>query len=75
MNSEAITAYERALDLEPTWDLGWINLATLQTREDDLEAAMASLDRARHINPFTSAPFQWARLVESSGSDVDADLR
>jgi O-antigen ligase/tetratricopeptide (TPR) repeat protein len=69
--AEAIAAYEAALQLEPTWDVGWLNLAALAERHGDLSTALAAVDRARQINPLTSATLHWARLaeVENAASD------
>lgn len=63
-----LLAYERALVLEPTWDTGWLNHAVLALRLDDAATALASLDRARQINPLTSAPLHWARLAEAENA-------
>ncbi len=65
----AVAHYEAALELEPTWDTGWINLAALEERRGNIDAAITYLDRARAINPFSSATLHWARLTEGAESD------
>lgn len=63
----AVAAYERALELEPTWDGGWINLAALHLQESDVPSALELLDRARQINPLTNpASLHWAMLAEEN---------
>lgn len=63
----AIAAYENALQREPTWDGGWINLAALHVQKSEVNDAVELLDRARHINPLTSpAALHWARLTEEN---------
>lgn len=62
--TQAITAYEYALELEPTWDIGWINLAELELRLNQPEIALSHLEQAIHINPLTSATLHWARIAE-----------
>jgi O-antigen ligase len=71
--ADAIEAYQQALVLEPTWDVGWMNLAALQQETGDMQGALASLNRAMQINGRTSAPLRWAELAESmSAADDDA---
>ncbi len=62
--SAAITGYEEALSLEPTWDTGWINLAALSTRQGDYQPALKYLDAARQINVHNLASLHWAELAE-----------
>ena len=48
-NAAAIAAYQQALDLEPTWDTGWINLAALLEREGETQRGTRRLAaRDRH---------------------------
>lgn len=65
---EAIAAYQRALALEPTWDVGWMNLAALQQQEGNAREALDSLARAMQINGRTSAALRWAELAERTGA-------
>ena len=65
---EAKNVYEEALALEPTWDIGWLNLAALSERQDDLEEALEYVTKARQIKPIGLASFQWARLAETTDS-------
>ncbi|MBL8163776.1 MAG: O-antigen ligase family protein, partial [Anaerolineae bacterium] len=69
--AEAVEAYQNALGLEPTWDVGWMNLAALQQQAGDLPNALESLARAMQINGRTSAPLRWAELAESTGAADD----
>jgi tetratricopeptide (TPR) repeat protein len=61
----AIAEYQRALELEPTWDTGWINLAALQARAGDIESALESLERAERISVRNAATINRARLMEA----------
>jgi len=61
---DAITAYTSALDLEPTWDIGWINLAHLELQRGNPDRAFEHLERANEIYPFNSAIFSMARLAD-----------
>jgi O-antigen ligase/cytochrome c-type biogenesis protein CcmH/NrfG len=72
--SPAITAYEKALSLEPTWDTGWINLAALELRQGDNGAAQSALEKARHINTSSTAGRIWAEMAEKANSAPRADI-
>jgi tetratricopeptide (TPR) repeat protein len=72
--AEAIAAYERAVALEPTWDTGWLNLAALAERVDNVQAAMAHLRRAWDISARNGAPLHWGRLAERTGSAPEAEI-
>ncbi|MEO8612183.1 MAG: O-antigen ligase family protein [Chloroflexota bacterium] len=61
---DAIDAYQQAVQLEPTWDTGWINLAALELRQGDEQTALEYLDAARKINIRNAASLQWAILAE-----------
>lgn len=61
-------AYERAVQLEPTWDTGWLNLAALAERQGDLQGAMEYLVWARQISNHNPAWLHWARLAEQTNS-------
>jgi O-antigen ligase/tetratricopeptide (TPR) repeat protein len=62
--TEAITRYQQALALEPTWDTGWMNLAALLLRQGDGNAALEYLDKARKINTHSWATLNWVKLAE-----------
>ncbi|MFW5748978.1 MAG: O-antigen ligase family protein [Chloroflexota bacterium] len=66
--ASAITAYEHALLLEPTWDTGWANLGALHARLGDFETAAAHLEQAARINPLTIYSVHAARFYELSGT-------
>ncbi len=70
----AIQAYEHALELEPTWDVGWINLASLAERRGNIDEALAYLQTAWRINPLTTAPLHWARLAEAHNTASDDEI-
>jgi O-antigen ligase/tetratricopeptide (TPR) repeat protein len=70
----AIEAYEHVVVLEPTWDLGWTNLAALYARKGDLETAILHLETAYSINPRTSAQLHLTRLREEAGYGNDEDI-
>ncbi|HEX2618837.1 MAG TPA: tetratricopeptide repeat protein, partial [Phototrophicaceae bacterium] len=57
-------SYETALALEPTWDLGWRNLAALQARQGDYADALTSVTEAVRINPLTDTHLNRAVLAE-----------
>ncbi len=61
----AITAYQRALELEPTWDTGWINLAHHYELRGEYTSALDALERAGNINATNGAWFGWARIAEA----------
>ncbi len=72
----AISAYQTALEREPTWDTGWINLATLTlgARQWDFNSALEYLDTARQINAFNTANLHWAQLAESLQAAPDDEI-
>ena len=67
--SAKIGAYEDALELEPSWDTGWINLAALVANDGDAELAVIYLERALAINPLTVVRLNLARLSENASPD------
>jgi tetratricopeptide (TPR) repeat protein len=70
----AIEAYHLALELEPTWDTGWINLAALHFRQGNVDQALASLQTGWRINPMNTASLHWARLAEQANAGAEADI-
>jgi O-antigen ligase len=72
--SAATAAYQRALELEPTWDTGWLNLSALQERAGELDSALASLERAEDINANNAAAFHGARLAETHHTAPDNEI-
>lgn len=69
-----IEAYHHALELEPTWDLGWMNLAAFELRNNNPDEALAHLDIARQINANSPATLHWAVLAESSNAAPDSEI-
>ncbi len=72
--SKAIAAYRDAVELEPTWDTGWINLAALAERHGELANAIRYLDRALRLNHLNTASLHWARLAEQMGGVPAEDI-
>ena len=70
----AIQAYEHALTLEPTWDVGWINLASLEEQRGNIDTALAHLRTAWDINPLTTAPLHWARLADETSIATEDEI-
>lgn len=68
----AIASYEDILELETTWDIGWMNLGALYELRGDFDAALEAYNTARNIKQDTSANIHWARLAEKTGLD-DSD--
>lgn len=62
--SAAIEAYENALKLEPTWDIGWINLAWLELQRNKPEVAVDYLQTASDLYSLNSASFAFARIAD-----------
>ena len=63
--SDAIREYEHALLLEPTWLVGWINLAGLEERQGNYERALSHLEQARSLQTTNAtAAGSWARIAE-----------
>jgi tetratricopeptide (TPR) repeat protein len=60
----AINAYREALALEPTWDVGWMNLAALHLRRGETERALGYFDHAMSVNALTPAGFYGGLLAE-----------
>ncbi|GAB4326694.1 MAG: hypothetical protein Kow00117_13950 [Phototrophicales bacterium] len=60
-----IESYQSALILEPTWDVGWMNLAALYEAQDDLSAAYDAVQTAVNIMPLRGYQLHLARLAES----------
>lgn len=65
---QAVAAYQHALELEPTWDIGWINLAALYLRQNNSTQALDALQRAIDIDHRNSARFLWARTAEQASA-------
>jgi predicted TPR repeat methyltransferase len=70
--AEAIGLYEAALALEPTWEVGWINLAGLYERAGRIDDALAALERAQTINPRSAAGWNLKRLSGDSRAQASS---
>ena len=55
----AIDVHNRALEREPTFDLGWANLAALHAQDGNLAAAQEAMRHAAAINPQVAAYWWW----------------
>jgi O-antigen ligase len=64
-HTTAIQAYEKALKLEPTWDIGWINLAWLELQQNNADIALDYLQIAHDIYPLNSAIFAFAHTADT----------
>ncbi|MCA0456662.1 MAG: O-antigen ligase family protein [Chloroflexi bacterium] len=73
-SSTTIDDYKAALELEPTWDIGWINLATRTLQQGDTQAALDYLDKARKINAHNPASLFWAHLAEETNSAPNDEI-
>lgn len=73
-DENALAAYRRAVELEPTWDTGWLNLAALAERQGDLRGAMQYLEQARQISHHNPAGLHWARLAEQTASAPESTI-
>jgi tetratricopeptide (TPR) repeat protein/O-antigen ligase len=70
----AIAAYERALELEPTWDVGWVNLGYLYWQAGDVETSLAHIRQAIAINPLQPYELILAEWLESAGAADDETI-
>jgi O-antigen ligase/tetratricopeptide (TPR) repeat protein len=69
--AQAITQYQAALDLDPSWDTGWINLAALFERQGETQPALDALQKAINIDNRNGALLMWGRLAEQTHSAPD----
>lgn len=74
LQPDAVSAYERALALEPTWDTGWINLAGFYEDGGRFDDALNALDRANAINRASAARWNWARIADAHDLAPDAAI-
>lgn len=68
---QAIAAYEQALKLEPTWDVGWINLAALYEVQGNPQRALEIMQSVETINVRLVEQLHIARLAERVGGKQD----
>lgn len=67
-------AYQAAVELEPTWDVGWVNLANFAEADGDYEAALEYLEHGRQINPYHTASLHWARIAEAHDLRPESEI-
>jgi tetratricopeptide (TPR) repeat protein/O-antigen ligase len=72
--ADAVARYEAALQLEPTWTTGMMNLAALLELQGDTITAEDWLRQAFALSPTTPAGLHFARLAEINGSTSDSDI-
>jgi tetratricopeptide (TPR) repeat protein/O-antigen ligase len=70
----AIRALERGTALEPTWDVGWINLGGLYERAGRFDEALSAFDRARQIDSANAGSLNWARLADAHNLASDEEI-
>jgi len=63
---DAIAAYETALALEPSWGIGWLNLAALEEQRGNLELAYEYAQTADDISFENGAGVHAARFAEAT---------
>ncbi len=68
----AIAAHEESLKQEPTFDIGWANLAMLYQHNGQFEESEAALRRAAAIN--TRLPAYWLHLADPRALELNPDL-
>jgi len=71
---EGIAAYQSALIVEPTWDVGWLNLAALQEQTGHLQEAVESLRRAEQLRIDNGSAVHLGRIGEELGWPNDESL-
>lgn len=69
---DAISHYQTALALEPTWDVGWANLGALHLAAGDPLAALTAVQQAQAINPLLTYGFNIGYIGETYDL-LDAD--
>lgn len=70
----AATALEESLTLEPSWSLGWFNLAALREVLGDLPGALEALSEARRIDLYGPPNVHWGRVAEAGALASDAEI-
>ncbi len=70
----AIHALERGTALEPTWDVGWINLGGLYERAGRFDDALRAFDRARQIDSANAGALNWARVADAYDLASDDEI-
>lgn len=65
--TKTVDDYQQALILEPTWDVGWMNLAYLYEQSGNYDKALEALFTAKAISPETPVNFNIARIGETYG--------
>lgn len=71
---KAFNYYSRAVEIDPTYDRGWINLGVTQEKLGRPDDALQSYDRVSAVNPeiFAEAMVKKGTLLSSQGKLTDA---
>lgn len=70
----AVEAYERALQLEPTWDVGWANLGALELEQGNINVALSYLERATEIYGLTHLGTYIGQFSEQTETEALKDV-
>jgi tetratricopeptide (TPR) repeat protein len=70
----AVHEYREAVEMESSWDTGWMNLAALEIERGDPRTAVEYLEKAREINQRSPASYWWATLAESLKAAPDETI-
>ena len=73
-SNDAIDAYDNALAIAPTWEIGWANLAASYADDLDFANAFAAMNKAYALNHNTPMLVWWARFADVSKAIPDADI-
>lgn len=72
--TDTIPAYKLMLQTEPTWDVGWMNLAYLYEQAGQYDKALEALWIAQSINPLTEVNFNIGRMGETYSILTDNNI-
>lgn len=76
---DRVAAYREAVQREPTWDTGWLNLAAVHLQSGDLTSASGGFATARDLNYANVGAFNWARTAElaevADGDEIARNYR
>ncbi len=72
-HTEAVTLYEKALELNPELVLGWCNLGVARRELQDIDGAEEALQQALRLNPrHATAMANMAAVLEAQNRPVEA---
>jgi len=70
----AINLYLEAIELEPTWDTGMMNLAALYEANGEPEQALIWLAEAQTVFRNSAAHLHWSRIAEANNLADDSEI-